>query len=301
MKKVLSIILMTCMLLTTFGIYSIPAAAVTDTVWNFDTAADASAWSYGGGATNGGVSNSILSVNANKAADTTSTSYMQSGTLSINIDDYEQFKIKIKNTTATTNATAYFYINGVWNQPTFTIAANMTDYTEYTVNVASYTGTLTKIMFSFGTNAAATSGTMYVDYMKLTNPTEQAWEFNTDGDFQGWTGQMQMGNRTVSGGYYSMDALGHSGSSDPAIYSPSTFNCSATSYPVLKIKLKNATTATSIGAYFQTTADATWSESKKVSIPIAANSTSYIEYTYTMSTNANWTGTFKQFMLAFGE
>ena len=129
---------------------------------------------------------------------------------------------------------------------------------------------------------------------------DNVWSFNTDNNFEGWTGFMRMDSRTVTGGYYSMNALGTLGSQSPAIYSPSTFTCPAASFPILKIKLKNSTASTSIGAYFTTTTDTNFSESKKVSFTITANSSDYIEYSCDMSTNTNWTGTFKQFMLAFG-
>lgn len=301
MKKVLSIFLMSCMLFTAFGIYTVlPVAAVADTVWNFDTAADASAWSYGNGASNGGVSNSILTVNANKAANSGGSCYMQLPTTSVDIDAYQTINIKLKNATAAVNGQFYFYIGSAWVQPAFTIAANMTDYVEYSINVASYTGIVTKIMFGFGTSADACSGSMYIDYIKFTNPAEYAWNFNTDNDFEGWTGYMRFDSRTVAGGYMGMNALGLSGSQSPAIYSPSTFTCSAVDYPTLKIKLKNGTASTSIGAYFSTTTDMAWSESKKVSATITANSSDYVEYTINMASNANWTGTFKQFMLSFG-
>ncbi|SFT04445.1 hypothetical protein SAMN05428962_3939 [Paenibacillus sp. BC26] len=86
---------------------------------------------------------------------------------------YRYLKIRLKNNTSDTGAKLFFITNAdsTWNEAkskTFTTAANMGSYTEYTIDmgtVAGWSGTIKSLRF----DPFSTAGTMNVDYIWLTN------------------------------------------------------------------------------------------------------------------------------------
>ncbi|RXZ80395.1 hypothetical protein EBB07_18735 [Paenibacillaceae bacterium] len=125
-----------------------------------------------------------------------------------------------------------------------------------------------------------------LDYSKL-------WDFNTDGDLEGWTVDKQVANVTVAGGYYSGTSTGN----DPGILSPDGLRVSAEENPYIHIRMKNSTNDMAGRIYFITEQDKAWTEAKGVDFYVKANDSNYTDYYVAMWSNSNWTGTVKAFRL----
>lgn len=115
-----------------------------------------------------------------------------------------------------------------------------------------------------------------------------SFNFNQNGNMQGWVPNGVVSNAKVKNGILSFQSVG----TDPVF----TQNCSlkAEDYPYLHIKIKNATDGGTFQLYFGTTDKPGISAEKMVSVNISANSEEFIEYTADMRTNSNWKGTVNQ-------
>ena len=124
--------------------------------------------------------------------------------------------------------------------------------------------------------------------------TVKAWEFNTDGNVEGWAPFNCTG--TVTGGY-----LTGTVSAAPSLYSPDNLGVDSSSYKVITIRMKNQTTATVGHVYFITTTDTTLNTAKLKLFPIKASDSGYTEYTIDMSTVTTWTGTIRRLRVDPGD
>ncbi|MEC0229592.1 glycoside hydrolase family 99-like domain-containing protein [Paenibacillus alba] len=112
------------------------------------------------------------------------------------------------------------------------------------------------------------------------------WDFNTDGDTQGWTVAKQVYHVSVSGGHYSGTSTG----SDPGIHSPAGLGLSAEDNPYIHIRMKNSSSDTAGQIYFITETDKTWNEAKGIGLFIKPNDSGYTDYYVPMWSNKKWTG-----------
>ena len=131
-------------------------------------------------------------------------------------------------------------------------------------------------------------------YEDMQNRTPYRWEFNLDGDMEGWT---PGGNATgvVSDGVFH----GTSASTDPVMMGPE-ISLDASQYDRIEIRMKNKVEAErgSVGIYF-TTPNGSWSQDRYVSKRLAALDTGDEYYTYVLQMDVNrfWTGTITQLRL----
>lgn len=114
---------------------------------------------------------------------------------------------------------------------------------------------------------------------------EGSFNFNANGDLQGWSPNGNISNAKVKNGILSFQATG----TDPIF----TRNCELTAadYPYLHIRVKNGTIGNKFQLYFTTAEKTSLSEDKSVSIIMETGSAEFAEYTADMRSNANWTGT----------
>jgi alpha-L-rhamnosidase len=149
-------------------------------------------------------------------------------------------------------------------------------------NIAGATSTPTPVVTAPPTPTPAATAT----------PVPVAWNFNTDGNAEGWILTHALSG-SVSGGYYNLTISG----SDPYMHSPDNLGVDASKYKKVKIRLKNSTTDTAAQLYWITTVDAAWSETKHSNFTINANDSGYTDYIIDLSANSYWTGTIRQLRL----
>lgn len=135
-------------------------------------------------------------------------------------------------------------------------------------------------------------GTARLDAIAQVLKPTFLWNFNTNGNLEGWQAAQQV-TASVTGGNLNLTIQG----SDPQIKSPDNLNALTTVFKALKVRLKNNTTATTARVFFTTTMDPSFSESKAKSFTLTANATTYSDYVIDLSTLSTWTGTIKQFRI----
>mgnify|MGYP001004879471 FL=1 len=123
----------------------------------------------------------------------------------------------------------------------------------------------------------------------------KAWEFNADGDTEGWTSASVLGisGLDASGGYLN----GNITNNDPYMISSNNLNVDITNNKVIKIKLKNNTTCDKAQIYFITNTDEVFDQAKRRDFSLIRNDSGYTEYYVDMSTITGWTGTLRQLRL----
>ncbi|WP_409346115.1 fibronectin type III domain-containing protein [Paenibacillus sp. MBLB4367] len=116
-----------------------------------------------------------------------------------------------------------------------------------------------------------------------------SWEFERDGDYEGWAMQNQV-KGTVANGFLKLTATG----SDPYIVSQDKLAITDPSaYRYVRLRLKNQTASNAGQIFFITNEDPIWSAAKYVPFTIKANDSEFTEYIVDMGTNALWKGTIK--------
>ncbi|HOV69695.1 MAG TPA: hypothetical protein PLZ84_05175, partial [Clostridia bacterium] len=121
--------------------------------------------------------------------------------------------------------------------------------------------------------------------------TPHTWDFN--GSLQGWGNAYQISNLTESNGCMEGTITG----TDPYVFSADYLGIDLSSRSIVRIRMKNSTSATTADIYFTTNESPSFGDEKKVSFNIIANDDGYTEYVIDMSVNAYWTGTLKRFRL----
>ena len=151
----------------------------------------------------------------------------------------------------------------------------------------SQTGTIT---FNNATFGDPIIGVVKAGYYKSS--FAKAWEFASN--TESWTAPNQIsGFAWQTGGYVGGTVTG----GDPYMVSGDGLGVAITNNKIIKVRLKNSTSASSGQIYFITNADPVWNEAKHKDFTINANDANYTEYTIDMSTVAGWTGTLKQLRL----
>ena len=107
--------------------------------------------------------------------------------------------------------------------------------------------------------AAPSSDNTYTTLNPLTYFTYNAWEYNTNNNFQGWT-IYNISAASVSGGNLFMDPWG----SDPYLFSP-YIALGASNYPYVKLRMASNALDGNAAIYFKTESENFYSEDKKVS------------------------------------
>jgi len=131
----------------------------------------------------------------------------------------------------------------------------------------------------------------------VTNTYSRQWNFNTDGDREGWGAtsddMRDLDNITVQNGVLSATATGN----DPWIVSPNNLGLNAEDNPYIHIRMKNGSGSTSGKVYFITDTDQTWNETKRLYFFAKANDEGYTDYYVNMWTCSSWAGRIKAFRI----
>jgi hypothetical protein len=120
-----------------------------------------------------------------------------------------------------------------------------------------------------------------------------AWNFNTDGDSEGWGPCANVSGLTASGGVFGGNSL----NADPSVQSVDSLDIDITDSSYITVKMRNGTNSAAAQIYFQLMGDTVFTEGKSVQFIINGNDGNYTEYVVDMSANANWTGRLKRLRL----
>jgi hypothetical protein len=124
----------------------------------------------------------------------------------------------------------------------------------------------------------------------LTYFTYNAWEFNTNNNFQGWT-IYNISAASVNGGSLFMDPWDTP--NDPYLFSP-YIALTASGYPYFKTRLASNALDGNGMVYFKTAAENFYSEDKKVSFTVyncyLCGNAAFNSYSVYMGGNAKWSG-----------
>ncbi|NOU85883.1 hypothetical protein GC102_08865 [Paenibacillus sp. LMG 31460] len=112
------------------------------------------------------------------------------------------------------------------------------------------------------------------------------WDFNTDGDSEGWAVAKQVYPVSTAEGHYSGTSTG----SDPGLHSPTSLGISAEENPYIHIRMKNSSSDTAGQIYFITETDRNWNEAKGIGLFVRPNDNGYTDYYVPMWSNKKWTG-----------
>ena len=117
-----------------------------------------------------------------------------------------------------------------------------------------------------------------------------SWEFNTDGDSEGWSVLKQVVSAGVAGGSFT----GTSDNTDPGIISGDHLGIRAEDVPYLKIRMKNEANDIDGRVFFTTELDGDWNETKAMGFYVKPQDDGYTDYYVEMWRNKSWTGNIRQ-------
>lgn len=115
------------------------------------------------------------------------------------------------------------------------------------------------------------------------------WQFNTDGDMEGWTAQQQVSNVAVSGGFLRFDITG----GDPILLSPST-SIIASETPYIHVRMKNGTNRTMAQFFWTNTNGGPGTAGNDITFTLSTNDTEPKDYVIDMRQASGWTGVISQ-------
>jgi len=124
---------------------------------------------------------------------------------------------------------------------------------------------------------------VYANLPKRVGP--QRWDFNTDGDFQGWVCYKHITDETVSGGVLSFEVTDR----DPQLRSPGNLAIDASTCHWLHVRMRNGTGSVRAQAFW-TNQYGGYGTDNKTSITTSADDTGIVEYHVDLSGVETWKG-----------
>ncbi|MGQ9806939.1 MAG: hypothetical protein ACUVSM_03055 [Armatimonadota bacterium] len=116
----------------------------------------------------------------------------------------------------------------------------------------------------------------------------QVWEFNTEGDRQGWSARNNVGSLLAARGALAGDITGD----DPQIQGPTSPTFSASGRRWLHVRMR-VTSGNYAELFWSTLLNWSFSQSRSVRFNVLPDGV-WRDYVVDMSTNSNWTGTIRQ-------
>ena len=272
-------------------------------IYDFVNGIDGFTFGYGATAVSEG---GILNISIDKSAGLTKA-YAQNSNLSIDLFDYSRLIIRMKNTTDTTKLEGAVAIDLEYDGSSINytleseMPASMTEFQNIEFDFITRYGAVSSLKLSFGQILSSLSGNIYIDSIAiLPMPAVLAWEFNADGDSEGWANNDQINPATVIDGVYELEMLGSVTGMAPAISSPGTSAYDLEKFDTLKIGLKNETDSNIMRVYFSTLAEGntSFSESKKFVVEVEPLSDEFIEYTIDLTEHELFTDSLKDIMIS---
>jgi len=175
-------------------------------------------------------------------------------------------------------------------------ALTQIDYIRFAGATAAPTYTPTDTKTNTPTSTPTLTPTPVLTNTPTSTPTDTpfpgiSWEFNEDGNFEGWTANDQIANPIVQGGSLS----GRSTGNDPILMSRSGLSLQCSSYEYIELRMR-VSGAREIDLFFKSAQDVHYSEAKKYNAPVRAFD-SYIVYGFQTHLNGAWSGTVDQLRL----
>lgn len=292
LKRVLSVLLCMLLFVTVIPRISIVAESASDRTWDFNVNGNFGGWNsfnhMTADVTNGSFNASITGVDP----------YMYSGSLTIDAAKVKYVQVRMKNNTSSTMAQLYWITSsdGVWGSnnkvKTITISANDTGYKTFVFDMSndpSWNSTVTQIRFDPVSNA---TGSVNIDYIYMYQG-KLAWDFHTNGNYDGWNSFNHMSNLSVSGGYLNANITGQ----DPYMFSQSGLNAYSAIYNTIAVRMKNSTSSNTAELFWVTNQSAAWDQNKRVTFSITPNDTEYRTYYINLAGNSNWNSVITQIRL----
>lgn len=115
------------------------------------------------------------------------------------------------------------------------------------------------------------------------------WEFNNDGNFEGWRMRKSLLG-DVRDGKLHLNITG----SDPGMISENLLEIDASQYKTIKIGMRNYTSDTDATLFFITDTDSIYNDAKVVFFTIEPEDTGITEYSVYMGDNPHWIGSVQQ-------
>lgn len=201
--------------------------------------------------------------------------------------------IRMKNATNATKGKLYWTTNvqGTRSESkslAFNVVPNDTQYREYVVDLSgtsTWSDTITQLRLDPSDNSSGT-GSFSIDYIRLASAAYPHWDFQTDNDLQGWNTINGM-TVAVTGGVMQQTITG----TDPFIYTPNNLGLAASDHQVIRIKMRNNTSATKAKIYWTRTGDAGANELRHKQFTVVPNDTEERVYTIRFDEEPLWSGT----------
>ncbi len=111
------------------------------------------------------------------------------------------------------------------------------------------------------------------------------WQFNTDGNMEGWIANQHTANVEVSGGALKFDVTGI----DPIFNSPAVAII-ASETPYIHVRMKNGTPQRSMQFFWTNSRGGPGTPGNDITLPISANDETFQDYVIDMTRASGWTG-----------
>lgn len=281
--------------------YRIDTTPCLDGALIYDFANDTEGFTCGDGAT-GTIEDGKLKVSIDKSFSFTKA-YVQNNNLSLDLFNYSRLIIRMKNTTNSTKLSGVVSIDLEYDGSAInysldsSMPANMTEFENIEFDFTTRYGDVGALKLTFGQILSSLTGDIYIDSISiLPMPEALYWDF--DETIEDWSYTEQIDSAVVVDGALVLDMLGVVPGTAPAIVSPGYSAYDYNKYNEIRIMLMNQSNATSIHLYYSTLSQSSFSEDKKVVIPIEADSEEFIEYTIDLSKQDSFTDSLYGIMIS---
>jgi hypothetical protein len=165
------------------------------------------------------------------------------------------------------------------------------EFQTYTLDFKGNPAWNASVITQLGLTAASEDATVDIDALTV-EINGHAWEFEVDGDTEGWLATNQLASLQVSNGHLTTQSTGD----DPYMLSPG-FAVDAKAFPIIEIRMK-VSSGGGGGArlYFITASDNTYDETKALDLSTLGDG-QFHTYTLDMSAVKGWNGTITQIRL----
>ena len=207
----------------------------------------------------------------------------------INADVYKQFRCRVRVGTAASNPVQVFFFpkagGFVYTDVTLPADNQWHDVVvDYSGN-PQWTGYIDNVRIDPAAQAGLTVTLDSAEVLPAPAAAAQpgTWQFNTNGNFEGWS-LAGVNNTGVNSGLLSADVAANNAS-----LQTSPIWLDSSQYTSIQIRLRNGTAATSAVLSWATDEDPSFSAGKSVSIPLVPNDTGLTLYTVSLAGVAAWT------------
>jgi hypothetical protein len=152
--------------------------------------------------------------------------------------------------------------------------------------ITGWNGTITQLRL----DPTETTGSFAIDYIRILKPVGFSWEFENDGDANGWVATQEITDLQVSRG----NLTGQSTGNDPILFGQQ-FTIDANGFSSIEIRMK-ATSGEAAQIFFTTSSDTFFDEAKSLRFIINGDG-QFHTYVLDMSSNPGWKGAIVQFRL----